>query len=244
MTPEELDAYEERTGTLAKDAVSKLIASPQYQGLGDEQKKDLVDKTINDIRRSEKERIISGTALPNAQVANGTAKPSKAQKDLAIYNFMNSEDNSMEYDGKYYTKDDSSASGYRSKTIEARGTEYSKEKMQGYKANDDISGWLKEAETLYKQYDKMLRAETDEVERLKIENDMKTLAEQFNKYKSYGGYTKPKKAKKVNIQSSNDADFIVKKMTGSLKPLRAFGRSKTNLASVRRPGIRRPKSIA
>ena len=157
---------------------------------------------------------------------------------------MDSDEETLEYGGRYYTKDDTTESGYRSKTIDARGVEQSKEKMQSYKTDKDVDNWLKEADVLYKKYDKMLRAETDEVERLKIENDMKTLATQFNKYKSYGGYTKPKKGKKIDIPSMDDADFIVKKMSSRLRPLRAFGRSRTNLASVSRPNIRRPKRLS
>lgn len=172
----------------------------------------------------------------------------KAEQAVAIQDFMDSEDEEMEFGGRYYTKDDTTESGYRSKTLESKKKDettndvtLSKEKMQSYKTDDDIDSWLKEADVLYKKYDKMLRAETDEVERLKIENDMKTLAEQFSKYKSYGGYTKPKKGKKVSISSVNDADFIVKKMNSDLKPLRAFGGSRTNLASIRKPGFKRPR---
>lgn len=234
--------------------------------------KEYYDKVMND-RQAEKEKTslkgngvvdvakASGTVPGIKQLSNGKfysqeldkefSSEKAAEKAMTIENWKNSDQETLEYGGKYYYKDDSTESGYRSKTLESKKKDeatkdvtLSKEKMQSYKSSKDVDSWLKEADVLYKKYDKMLRAETDEVERLKIENDMKTLAEQFNKYKSYGGYTKPKKSKKVKIPSVNDADFIVKKMTSRLKPLRAFGRSRTNIASVSRPNIRRPKKLA
>ena len=226
--------------------------------------KDYYDKVMND-RASEKEKTsIKGKSVVDVAKASGSSDikqlsngkfyvksldkefstEKSAEKAVTLNSWMDSDEETLEYGGRYYTKDDTTESGYRSKTIDARGVEQSKEKMQSYKTDKDVDNWLKEADVLYKKYDKMLRAETDEVERLKIENDMKTLATQFNKYKSYGGYTKPKKGKKIDIPSMDDADFIVKKMSSRLRPLRAFGRSRTNLASVSRPNIRRPKRLS
>lgn len=168
----------------------------------------------------------------------------KAERALKIEDFLASDENSMEYNGKFYTKDDSMDSGYRSEKIEKREATYSAQKRESYKDQDDIKGWMKETEDLYAKLGKMKDAETDDHERIKIENDMRDIAVQYNEYKSYGGFTKPKKAKKVKVPSINDADFIVKKMSSKLRPLRAFGRSRTNLASVSRPNIRRPKRLS
>lgn len=234
--------------------------------------KDYYDKVMNERAADKEKESVKGKGMVDISKASGSSDgikqlsngkfyvqsldkefdtEKKANRAIALDDFLKSDEETLEYDGKFYTKDDSTDKGYLSKTLESKKKEeaskdaaLSKEKMQSYKNDKDVDSWLKEADVLYKKYDKMLRAETDEVERLKIENDMKTLAEQFNKYKSYGGYTKPKKAKKVKVPSINDADFIVKKMTSRLRPLRAFGRSRTSLASVSRPNIRRPKRLS
>ena len=234
--------------------------------------KDYYDKVMNERAADKEKESVKGNGMVDISKASGSSDgikqlsngkfyvqsldkefdtEKKANRAIALDDFLKSDEETLEYDGKFYTKDDSTDKGYLSKTLESKKKEetskdaaLSKEKMQSYKNDKDVDSWLKEADVLYKKYDKMLRAETDEVERLKIENDMKTLAEQFNKYKSYGGYTKPKKANKVKVPSINDADFIVKKMTSRLRPLRAFGRSRTSLASVARPNIRRPKRLS
>lgn len=232
--------------------------------------KDYYDKVMND-RASDKEKTsIKGKGMVDVAKATGSSDRIKqlsngkfyvqeldkefvtekaAEKAVTLESWKNSDEETLEYGGKYYYKDDTTESGYRSKTLESKKKEdtnkdvtLSKEKMQSYKTDKDVDSWLKEADVLYKKYDKMLRAETDEVERLKIENDMKTLASQFNKYKSYGGYTKPKKAKKISIANQKDSVEYALRGLRKLKPLRSYTRSRTNLASVSRPSIRRPKT--
>lgn len=69
----------------------------------------------------------------------------------------------------------------------------------------------------------------------------KSAKEKTGTRKTTSKTTSAKKTKKMSIPSVSDADFIVKKMVSRLRPLRAFGSRRTNLASVRRPRITRKK---
>ncbi len=233
--------------------------------------KDYYDKVMNE-RASEKEKTsVKGKGVVEIAKASGSSDikqlsngkfyiqkldkefdtEKKATRAIALDDFMKSDNETLEYDGKYYTKDDSTDQGYTSKSMkEKKSSDQSKElsfmanKIESKYDQKDIAGYVKESEALYAKLGLMYQEETDEATKLDIENKMRDLAVKVNKYKSYGGFTKPKKGKKINIPSINDADFIVKKMSSKLRPLRAFGRSRTNLASVARPNIRRPKRLS
>jgi hypothetical protein len=175
----------------------------------------------------------------------------KAEQAIAVNDWLDTDEDTLEFGGRFYTKDDSTDQGYTSKSMkEKKESDTNKElsfmanKIESKKDQKDVDGYIKESEALYAKLGLMYRAETDEATKLDIENKMRDIATSVNKYKSYRGFTKPKKGKKISVASQNDAQYIVKSMTSRLKPLRAFSSRRTNLASVSRPNIRRPKRLS
>lgn len=74
-------------------------------------------------------------------------------------------------------------------------------KMTNAKKDEDINTWLKVAETKFETLQKQLEdPDVDELDKITIQNKMDTLVAEYAKYKSYGGFTKPKKAKKVTLK--------------------------------------------
>lgn len=65
LTPEQLDEYEKAVGQQTKQALEGITASSGYKSLPDEQKQDIVNRTINSIRKAEKEKILLG--IPTTQ---------------------------------------------------------------------------------------------------------------------------------------------------------------------------------
>jgi hypothetical protein len=66
------------------------------------------------------------------------------------------------------------------------------------KKNEDIKGWIENAEKLYANYEEQLKdPKLDELEKMKIEGKMDDLLAEAKKYQGYGGFTKGKTAKKA-----------------------------------------------
>lgn len=63
LSPEELDKLEQLSGKVIKPNLEKMISSPEYQALPDEDKKKQINDFINDIRKEAKQRVRSEMRL-------------------------------------------------------------------------------------------------------------------------------------------------------------------------------------
>lgn len=211
---------------------------------GSEEQKAYIQEYLWTKPKEDRGGIMYGLQLKGVMTKGLTTKDEPdAVIDREKENFKESGENFRDK-GDYILRRDANG-GIRKESRLMYDTAVSAQKLADLKRAKDADGWKKEATTLYRLYMKQLEEPSmDELEKMKIQAKIDTLITSNSKVKSYGGFTKPKKAKKVNIPSINDADFIVKKMSSKLRPLRAFGRSRTNLASVSRPNIRRPKRLS
>lgn len=76
------------------------------------------------------------------------------------------------------------------------------------KSKGDVKGWLDNADKLYQNYQTQLQDPTlDDVEKLTIQNKMDSLLTEAQKYQSYGGFTKAKKAvyKPIKFESISNS---------------------------------------
>jgi hypothetical protein len=66
-------------------------------------------------------------------------------------------------------------------------------KLTQYKNNGNVGDWIKTADTQITHLRSQLSTAKDETSRIKIENKIHSLQDQRDKFKSYNGFTKPKK---------------------------------------------------
>lgn len=133
-----------------------------------------------------------------------------AKRELVKDGFKNSDKKFMRYEGKVYTKTESgnissqTESEYQSKIYGA--------KLTNLKKNKDLVGWMETAEKKLEKLDAQLQESgLDELNKIKIENEIRTLATSYAKYSTYGGFTKPKKGKKTATKykySLVDPEFL------------------------------------
>ena len=75
------------------------------------------------------------------------------------------------------------------------------QKMENAKKADDLKEWLKLAETQYENYQKQMEEPTlDELEKIELQQKIDNLVTGVAKFKSYGGFKKPKKARKITAK--------------------------------------------
>lgn len=209
-----------------------------------------------------KEKQNSGKTVANGEIGEGMqrlkngkiyvpsidkefADEKKAKQAIAIDSFLNSDEKMMNLDGRLYYKDDSAASGYRSKSIADNTELTTKAEMALYKQRKDVKAWAISAEKLYANYEKTLQDEKlPELDKLRVMKEMELLRSQIKKYASYGGVTKGKKLKNYN-NPINSVARVLDQANIKGRSLSSFGAGKsiarTNLASFTRPNIRRKR---
>jgi hypothetical protein len=120
----------------------------------------------------------------------------KSQAKKLLDEFEDSDKNYEVKDGLVYRrKEDGTAYTTPQNKFESQ---VRKQQLQSLKATDDVAGWLITAEAEAKDLIRQLNdPNVDPLDRLTIENDIRSLIENIAKYKNYGGFTKPKKAKEA-----------------------------------------------
>lgn len=168
----------------------------------------------------------------------------EAKLEIAKDEFRQTGKNQGEYEGMIFRKSKDGDVTATPKVDWEISLNYQKRQLA--KKSKDIDAYFKAAEEEYKalQY-KYQNGDLDEVEKMELESKAQTLRDEYTKYKSYKGFTKPKtgstKKQKTIANPKESVSFILNDMKSRLKPLRAFSSRRTNLASVRRPSITRKK---
>jgi len=108
------------------------------------------------------------------------------------------------------------------------------------KKNEDIENWKITAEKQFDILNEMLVSPSvDELEKIEIQSKMETLIDDYQKFKSYGGFTKPKKA-----TNSKEKELSVNPSFIELKLMRAFGGSRKPSSSLFRPNTRGIRNLS
>jgi flavin-binding protein dodecin len=149
----------------------------------------------------------------------------KQKKDKAINSFEESGKNYLEKDGVVYRKD---AEGKTQVTTKIKyDYSYNTEKLQSYKLNDNLNGYIDTAKKQLLNIQKQLNdPNIDPQEALKLENDAQTLMDNITKYTEYGGFTKPKAAKKTKSNTRLDYTKSMIDTNASMDTLRKIVKAK------------------
>ena len=118
---------------------------------------------------------------------------------------------------------------------------YSAMQTEAY-GNKDFASWMKVAQVRYQNLIAQMDDPTlDDLERLTIENKISTLLSQAARYKSYGGFTKPKARKKAKLSFKNplsNRKASIPTFKGpTLRPIRMTIPKTNAMAPVRPPGL-------
>jgi hypothetical protein len=120
----------------------------------------------------------------------------KADEAIAGDEFLKTGKASQIIGDKVYRADNSER-GYGITTKISYDADTMETKKTRLKKNEDLKGWLDNADKLYKNYKEQLKDQSlDELEKMKIQGKMDDLDTEAKKYAGYGGFTKPKAAKK------------------------------------------------
>lgn len=192
LTPEELDQLEQQSGGLVTKTLNDIISSPSYKSLDDKTKSTMLKNAVSDIKGSVKDTLVSGGTI-NADAITGKYKI-QLQKD----NFAAGDKNFQIIDGMVYRK--SKDGNVTTQTEDVYNTQLNTAKLSQYKKSNNIKSWLTTASNQYDLLTKQLQDPSiDELDAIDIQNKIDTLTTEAQKYSSYGGFTKPKAAKKAKV---------------------------------------------
>ena len=180
--------------------------SEQYKALAPENRQTFLDRVLGERKvNKEKDKAKSQSGVSKLSTGKYYAKvgdqfetfDSKQEADLAVAKdkFKRSNKNIQEYGDNVFRRNKDGSVEVKPKLE----YDYSlnTNKLQKSKANDDLKGWFdianKQLDILDKQYqDPTL----DDLEKSEIEEKANKLISDMQKYKGYGGFTKPKKGPK------------------------------------------------
>lgn len=198
LSPAELDQLEQATGVPIQQQFKDLIATSSYKNASDELKKKSLDKIVDDVRSQAKTNITSGSNTPitsTSTKSKTTGKLSSAELTLAKDAFSKS-DKSYEVVGDKVLR--KSADGNVTATPKIKyDYQVGTAQLTQQKNNGDVEGWIKTANGQLESIQKQLKDPSiDPLDAISLQNDAEALQKNIDKYKGYGGFTKPKSGKK------------------------------------------------
>lgn len=226
LNPQQLDQLEQATGQPIRQQFQQLMSTPEYKAASDEVKSKTLNDIIDKVRSQAKLNLIQGN---NAQLDTSKLTPNQLEQYNALpadqkAQFLSSKSGVVDINKlssaaqMTLAKDAFDKSG---KNIQVIGNTVLRRNTDGTittttkanyeyqigqatltqkKASNDLNGWLKTAnDQLNRIADKLKDPSTDPLEALTLQNQAQSLTDSMNKYKEYGGFTKPKKAKKAKV---------------------------------------------
>lgn len=137
----------------------------------------------------------------------------QAEFEIAKDNFASSDKNIQIVGNRVLRKRKDGTVYSQSKSVYE--TQLINKKLNVAEDKKDLESWKKYAEEKYqKLQEQMNDPNIDELERLKIQDQIDTMARDLAKYSSYGGFTKPKKGKKSSSSSFKIKGFDMPKISG------------------------------
>lgn len=169
---------------------------------------------------------------------DGEVKPFKtkeaAQKAVDKQDFEKSDDNFRIIGNTVWRKD---AEGV-AKAVPKDKYEYDlgKATLTAQKNADDVQGWIETAnKQLSRIQERIKNPNTDPLDAISLMNDAAALQKSIDTYKEYGGFKKPKKAKKpkkVSFKTASIKPYSAPKISGIRVSTPKFGGVKTRKLSV------------
>ena len=213
LTPEQLNNLEEANGEQLRPLLEQAIKSPGYDRLSDEEKSKILDGVTKNVRIETKKKVlrssilnkdttVSESGMKAASAAEGEFDPSKVtgkfELEMLKDEFAESDKNFMRKNGKVFRKNEQ---GTVTITSEAKyDAQMITQRMERAKKNEDLQGWMKQAEEKFAKLQAQINdPNTDELDKETALNDIQDLITQYNKFKGYGGFTKPKKGKTTKV---------------------------------------------
>ena len=127
----------------------------------------------------------------------------EANIEMAKMDFAKSSKNFMEKDGMVYRKKTDGT--VETMTKDSYDYKLGTAKLAKYKRADDITGWMKTANTQLDSIEKQLQdPNVDELDKVQLEEDYNSLLDNLEKYAGYGGFKKPKSNKAAKSLLSTD----------------------------------------
>ncbi|MFA5993369.1 MAG: hypothetical protein WC823_00245 [Parcubacteria group bacterium] len=190
------------------------LQTEKYKLMGNSQ--DYFNKIANERKTNrEKEALKGGKTIASAgelsdgmsQLSNGSIyvksldKEFKTAKEasmaIAMDDLASSEDNFRDLNNGWVLR-----KGEDGNVVKQRRSSYDSglntAKLSGYKKNKDLENWKKTADTQLDLLGRMMMdPNIDDFDKAKIQNSLDTLEGEYEKYAGYGGFTKGKKAAKV-----------------------------------------------
>ena len=106
-------------------------------------------------------------------------------------------------------------------------------KLTSYKKNENIDAWLKLADQQFLILNNRLNdPRTDELDKTSIQNQIDTLVSDYQKFKSYGGFTKPKAGKSTNALRTAFAKGRTQRSLKSLTTNLPKAKTSSSLSSI------------
>lgn len=145
----------------------------------------------------------------------------KAQRELVKEDFRKSDENFREVGDRVLRKSEDGTVNDISKT--KFNTMLNSAQLILFKKNEDLNKWMETADKQFNALNNLLNDPSiDELEKVEIQSKLETLTDDYQKYKSYGGFKKGSgggKAKSVSYYKNADADPVML----AIARMRAFG---------------------
>lgn len=210
-----------------KDKTAELKRLPGYQKLSPEEKAKALNRLENDVVTSTKNAIDAknGTGQFDPEYTGKQKALSKRQAGLIT----------GKTDVSSYLTTQSSKSGGSGSSDDYK---LNQARLTNKKNNGDLNGWLdtaqKQLNVLVKEYN---NPDNTELDKLTIQNQADSLRKQIAKYKSYGGFTKPKKGRKGKGTQAVTASFKTATKSGGVR--RPAGVKVRKLSSAKKLSTRK-----
>lgn len=221
LSAEQISKYQEYVGTRTSQAFDKLTAVPGFMELPDEQKTKLMANVMTDIATAAKVELFGHKTQDwrerrAAQYMSGAAGEAEFDKEVTSAGFADTDEKMLVKDGIVYRK--TKDGKVQTMTEPEYNEKLNQIRMVSAKRGGNLEAWFKAADEKAKALTAQLNdPNVDELDRLKIEDELNRLADDYEKFSSYHGFTKPKKGKKVKVKLDLDLKDITPAIPKALK---------------------------
>jgi len=243
LSPEQLGDLNSATGQIIQQQLGVLMGSSTYQSMADEDKTKIIDKIVQNVRTQYKNTnalpgtdpkyagsIVSGSEGQRRITSNTTSSPAPTQGSTSFS--IGGTDIEGVVTGNKFNYIDPETGDYKSSSVESLAKqkisydkgiadeEYALVSDQ-LKRLDNSEGWVKLTKDYVQsleEYKGKLNQVKDRKSVLGLENKIADLKTKVFAYENYGGFKKPKSAKKIKL-SLKRASFKLASLKGaSFKP--------------------------
>lgn len=236
LNPKQLDQLEQLAGAPTTQQSSQLINTPQYKAASDEAKQtalnNIADKARTQARTDLGAGVTAGSPAASADSVGSPKIASAAQLTLAKDAFDKSGKNYQVVGDNVLRR---GTDGTISVTPKIKfDYQLGTATLTSQKSAGDVSGWVNTAKGQLASISKQLQDPSiDPLEAATLKNDASSLQTQLDKYSQYGGFTKPKAAKKATAAvSGTSTNTLIKGLKVTAKTPKAATAPKLRIAKI------------